>query len=134
MTWVLSGAIDSRIEADAHDDYLALTIKLMSGWLDKFSLGLCLLDAGLIPSITFLFDHDRQKLVLSRSEKPSSLSVEDAKATLSLDLNDFELLRFFSLRAVRDGVPEVDHIDLELSGLRKGKTVRADVVIQYPST
>lgn len=99
--------------------------------LGKFTLGLCLLDSGLTPSMTLLADKGRQKIVLNRAAV-SSLKVNGVQATLSLNINDLEVLRHFSLRTIRDGAPEVDHLDLEVSAVFNDEPTTADITILFP--
>ncbi|MFD2264053.1 hypothetical protein ACFSM5_14220 [Lacibacterium aquatile] len=127
MTWVLTEIADVQIQQSIP----ALKFVLHSQGLTKFSLGLCLLDGDLISSMTLLANNGRQKTILKRADV-SCLLIEGSIATLSLEKSDLDLLRVFSLKTVRDGTPEVDHLDLEVSAVLDGKAVRADLMIRYP--
>jgi len=96
-----------------------LEIHVTRALVKDWCLCLQLLQEGLIES--FIFRHnslESRRLVEFRLETVSQSNVKEIsnRIMISFTNRDLDCIRHFSLRYYRDGVAEVDHIDIETSG------------------
>jgi hypothetical protein len=106
-------------------------VMLMAEALDRFCIGLCLLKENLIDTFDLVDTRGVSSFRLRRSLEVTVIEIRQDKISLALDTTELTRWLYFTLRAVRDGTAEVDHLDVEARGQTQE---RVDVVIAYPSS
>jgi hypothetical protein len=109
-----------------HPEQNVLAVSLSREALHEWCLGLCLLKECLIE--TLIVTGERRKTSVRIRLGPEPEKISTARATLAPDTNlleiannDLDRLRYFFLRYYRDGVADVDHLDLEAIDANTGK-------------
>jgi len=131
MTWRLEKACAWAVVV-GDEGATRVKVHLMADRLERFCIGLCLLDKGLIERLDLVGAKDGNAFRLQRSAKATSIQLGKGKAVMSLSLVELERWVYFTLRAVRDGVAEVDHIDVE-APLNGDASCIVDVVVAFPA-
>jgi hypothetical protein len=132
MNWSLEKACSLAVRSY---DNKATVVKvcLIADVLDRFCLGLCLLKEDLIDSLDLVDTKGAKRFRLQRSTRAISIELQQDKINLALDAIELERWLHFTLRAVRDGVAEVDHLDVE--AILAGQAPESvDLIIAYPSS
>lgn len=124
MRWKIAAAID--LESADIDGTRLWDVALRQVVMRDFALGLCLLWQDLVSAIELVSPDRSRGLVLERGKAPGSYEAvvnwKRDSALLVLSPTELEMLMIFCLKAVRDGVAEVDHIDIEArDALASGK-------------
>lgn|SRR5262249_33693701 len=106
------------IEVVRHPGQTVLRLMFHRESLPDWCLGLCLLSAGLISTLTITSKQQQKAVRLQLAGKPESRGL--ARVILKSEINQLDLtrtnldyLQHFFLKYYRDGVADVDHIDLE---------------------
>ena len=111
-------------------DYLVVTLNPKA--LSDVCLGLCMLREQLLPRIELGSDSKTGTLSFERQSGGATTALvrrDRDKVTVLLGASDLAMLLHFFLRTVRDGVAEVDHIDVDAVD-RTGATT--SVVLKFP--
>lgn len=85
-------------------------VPLTAETLDRFCIGLCLLHEHLIDTLDLI---DVKGKEVFRLQNPDEATVQFRPGKIFVALDPVQLM-FFTLCAVRDGMAEVDHLDIEL--------------------
>jgi hypothetical protein len=108
-------------------------VNLIADVLDRLCIGLCLLREDLIDSLDLVDVKGASRLRVQQSTHATSILLRQDKIDLALDAIALEMWQHFTLRALRDGTAEVDHIDIEATLV--GRTHEpVHLVIAYPSS
>lgn len=102
--------------------------------LKDWSLCLCLLARGLVERLHIHAANSEFVLTVDRRLKQSDrgrATFSGRRLEVTLSVTELERWEHFFLRAVRDGVAEVDHIDVELKAAADPHTV--DLALWVPS-
>jgi hypothetical protein len=131
MNWRLEKAC--AVAVRVYDAPMATLVKVMltAEALDRFCIGLSLLKENLIDSFDLADAGDAIAFRLRRPVEVTSIEIRPDRISLTLDTTELERWLHFTLRAIRDGTAEVDHLDVEAKGQAHE---RVDVVIAYPSS
>ena len=111
-------------------DYLVVTLNPKA--LSDVCLGLCMLREQLLPRIELGSDSKTGALSFGRQSGSVTTALvhrDRDKTTVLLGENDLTMLLHFFLRTVRDGVAEVDHIDVDAVDRNGAAT---SVVLKFP--
>jgi len=115
-----------EIELVHHSGQIVLRFLFRREALQDWCLGLCLLNESLIETLVITTDHQKMGVKIHVAAKPEIGSV--ARAYFKPDISQLEItrtnlgyLQHFFLKYYRDGVAEVDHIDLEAINADTGK-------------
>jgi hypothetical protein len=131
MDWRLEKACSLAVIRYDIPKTTIVRVSLSADVLDRICIGLCLLREALIDSLRLIDVKGANRLMLQRSKHATSLQLQQDKIDLALDAVALEMWHSFMLRAVRDGVAEVDHIDMEVT--LEGQTDETvALVIKYP--
>lgn len=130
MTWRIENACS--IHARCVDGLDVLTINLSEQALLGVSVGLCMLKEGVIANLD-LVDTQGKRVARISSQAEVGASVQNfgrERVLLSIDPVCLDAWMCFTLRAVRDGVAEVDHLDLDANDHANEREVY--VVLKFP--
>lgn len=116
-----------------HPGQDALVFSFRREALNDWCLSLCLLSEGLIETLSVT--EEREKMSVKIRIGARSETNRTARATLKPDMsfleithNDLDRLRHFFLKYYRDGVADVDHLDLEAIN---ADTEKKDIYITF---
>lgn len=136
MNWRLEKACSIVIRTVGADDADTIVkVSLLAILLDQVCIGLCLLREGLITTLDLIDTSAKMTLRLERAENKGSTEIrlDKGRAVLSLDQTELDRWMHFTLRIVRDGVAEVDHIDLDAPlADQSGRAI--SVIVAFPSS
>jgi hypothetical protein len=136
MNWRLEKACSIVVRnVGADDTNTIIKVSLVAILLDQVCIGLCLLREGLITTLDLVDTTAKMTLRLERAGNKGSTKIQSNKgrAVLSLDQTEIERWMHFTLRMVRDGVAEVNHIDLDAPMAdQSGRAI--SVVVTFPSS
>jgi hypothetical protein len=106
-----------RIEEIHYPGQVAIEILIDSVSLQEWCLGLCLLKEGLMESFAVREASGTRgieiNIVPQDKNDPSLLLGLSKTIRAGVTLNSLEYVQYFFLKYYRDGVAEVDHLDLE---------------------
>jgi hypothetical protein len=114
------------IELIEYPGQVAASIAVRPAAVKDLTLGLCLLRETLIERLLIVSEATDIRLDLSAALSPQEAlgaRLEQRKGTMRIQMNsrNLEYLQHFFLRYCRDGLAEVDHVDLEaISGQGSG--------------
>jgi hypothetical protein len=114
MTFALRVAITVTPEIGTHGG--RIQVQLPSE-LDQWTLGLCLLANELVDSIRVIGRASELVIRLDahlKRGRNGTAALDKQSVAISLGRTEIEAWQHFFLRALRDGVAEVDHLDVEL--------------------
>jgi len=125
MNKVLHIPID--IKLNRHPTQLGLSVFVHEEALQELCLGLCLLAEGLIELLVVgnLSGEKVLKLRLrikAENDPKARISFESDTSLVELTPTGLKYMQYFFLRYYRDGVAEVDHIDIEAIGIDSEST------------
>jgi hypothetical protein len=109
-------ASDVRIEQVRHASEIALEVSFAPGAMRDWSLGLVLLKEQLVDALLVTESPGRSSLELCRSgqTRDRAKAVFAGSATrLALSNTELDHLVHFFLKYFRDGIAEVDHVDVQ---------------------
>lgn len=112
-------------------DYLAVTLNAAA--LKDVCLGLCMLREQLVMSVELGAASKKETLCIGRQSGGVTSAVvrrDRDRTSVLLGEIDLEMLLHFFLRTARDGVAEVDHVDVEAFD-RNGTPT--SVVLKFPA-
>jgi hypothetical protein len=123
--------IDIKLVHHPGQDALILSFRREA--LNDWCLGLCLLKEGLIETLAVTGERRKMSVEIGFGAKPEASRV--VRATLRSDTsvveitnNDLDRLQHFFLRYYRDGVADVDHLDIDAISAATGNR---DVYITF---
>jgi hypothetical protein len=131
MNWRLEKACSLAIESFENPKTIVVEVRLIADLLDRFCIGLCLLQEHLIDSLDLVDVKGKDLFRFQRSTGAVLVQFRPSKTIVAFDSVQLGYLKHFTLRAVRDGMAEVDHIDLELT---RQTHEAVDFCIMYPSS
>jgi len=119
---------NSRLPIDIaivrHPGQKVLRLRFHRDALRDWCLGLCLLKEGLVEAFTVIEQGASgtkvKFLVEQRFSSKPRITFQAQSSEVRLTGNNLDYLRQFFLRYYRDGVAEVDHLDLEASDAETG--------------
>jgi hypothetical protein len=121
-----------EIEIIRHRGQSVLRFQFHRDALRDWCLGLCLLKEGLVEAFTTIEQRARGskvKFVVGTHVGPKSQITLDAQSSeVVLTENNLDYVQHFFLKYYRDGVAEVDHLDLEAVDT---KTEDSDIYITF---
>ena len=133
MNWRIEKACTLAVRSFDNPKATAVKVCLRADVQGRLCIGLCLLKEHLISSLDIVHTNGDDLLRVQRSTSSTSIEIRQAKIDLAVSSVEIDLWLHFTLRTVRDGVAEVDHIDLEVD--EAGQTGRrVDLIIAYPSS
>ncbi|MCC6745759.1 MAG: hypothetical protein IT175_18000 [Acidobacteria bacterium] len=109
-------ALPLRSRLTRHQGQTVLRIELEREAVAEWCLGLCLLKEGLI-SILLVQEVAARGMLevqLGTQRTRSLASLDPSASKVSLTQNDLDYIQHFFLKYFRDGVADVDHIDLDV--------------------
>lgn len=132
MNWRVENACAIEVKETASTS--ALSVSLAGMAVPRICIGLCLLRECLISSLD-LVDSSRQrvlKIEFSPEKKcEAALRQQKDRMLLLLGVTELEAWMHFFLRTVRDGIAEVDHVDLDVT---TEQNTSATMVVKFPSS
>jgi hypothetical protein len=133
MNWRLERACSLAVIGYDIPKTTVVRVSLIADVLDRLCIGLCLLKQEPIDGLGLVDVKGANRFRLQRSTHPTSIQLRQDKIDLALNAVELKRWQYFTLRASRDGMAAVDHVDMEavLSG-QAHETI--DVVIEYPSS
>jgi hypothetical protein len=135
MNWLVKEAC--RVSDAVHGESRVWFVDLLGPALREVTLGICMLDRGLIAQLQLSDPQFRHSLRICRAPSaadPASRLEEDAASLrVTLSQRALEAYAQFCLEAVRDGFAPVDHFDIELQTVEPAKGQRG-LVIAFPTT
>lgn len=131
MNWRLQNACSLIVRGSDNESETVVKVSLNADVLDRFCIGLCLLKEDLIDRLYLADTSGSNALQLERSAHATSIELRRDRINLAVGATELDRWLHFTLRAVRDGVAEVDHLDLEATETNQ-KRQRIDLVIAYP--
>ncbi len=124
-------SIDIKLVHHPGQDVLALSFRREA--LNEWCLSLCLLKEGLVETLVITEEYRKMSLEIRFGANPETNRT--ARATLKQDVSLLEIthgnldyLQHFFLKYYRDGVADVDHLDLEAINAATGKN---DIYITF---
>jgi hypothetical protein len=133
MNWRLEKACALGVVSFDIPKTTVVRVTLIEDALDRIGIGLSLLREELIDSFDLVDEKGTSRLRVRRSTRAVSIQLLQDNVDLALDSVALEMWQHFTLRALRDGTAEVDHIDIEAE-LSGGTHELVDLVIVYPSS
>ncbi len=133
MNWRLEKACSLGVISYDIPKTTVVRVTLIGDVLDRIGIGLCLLREELIDSLDLVDVKGTSRFRVQRSTHAISIQLRQDNIDLALDAVALELWQHFTLRTLRDGTAEVDHIDMEAT-LAGGSHESVDLVIAYPSS
>jgi len=131
MNWRLKNACSSAVRNFDVPMATVVKVTLMAEALDRFCIGLSLVRENLIDSFDLVDARGASSIRLRRSVEATVIEIRHDKINLGLDTTELERWLYFTLRAVRDGTAEVDHLDVEA---KDQAHQRVDVIVAYPNS
>jgi hypothetical protein len=132
-----NGAMNWRLEESCKIESLDVNgtriwrVEILELAVQRLAIGLCLLWNSLVSSLELVDQANRLSLRISTSKQTNHHSATviwgENTASVRLSATELEAVMFFSLRAVRDGVAEVDHLDIEAAP----EQASSDQVVSY---
>jgi hypothetical protein len=113
MNWRLEKACTIAIKRYDKPNRTILNVRAMADSLDRFCIGLCLLNEGLIASLDLVDEKELFRFQRSAGDD-ATVEFHPAKVIVGFDMPQLYNVHGFTLRAVRDGMAPVNHIDIEL--------------------
>jgi hypothetical protein len=126
MNWRIEKACALAVDVYDNGKMTCVEVRLTADALDRFCIGLCLLEERLIDSLDLVDVKGKDVFRLRNSKDEVTVQVRPGKIIVALDP---VRLMYFTLCAVRDGVAAVNHLDLEL--IRDPQ--RVDLYVEYPA-
>jgi hypothetical protein len=126
MNWRIEKACALAVEVFDNPRMTVVDIRLTADALDRFCIGLCLLEERLIDSLDLVDVKGKDVFRLQNSKDEATVQFRPGKIIVALDP---VRLMYFTLCAVRDGMAPVNHLDLEL--IRDPQ--RVDLYVEYPA-
>jgi hypothetical protein len=125
------------MESTDVDGTRILRVALQQGALRDITVGLCLLWNDLVPAMDLNAASSQQTLRFLVSKRPESFrahaSWSPSLICIELSRPEFEAVMYFFLRTIRDGMAEVDHIDVEAFDNNKMQK-RTAIVLKFPQS
>ena len=111
-------ALPIKVETVHYPGQTVLSIVVAREALKDWCLGLCLLSEGLIETLLIAGNHGQNQKELRVNRLPQDFVGVRTRVTsgawyLEIADTNLEYLQHFFLKYYRDGVAEVDHLDLE---------------------
>lgn len=109
-------ALPLRLHLTRYQGQTVLSIEIGRESVAEWCLGLCLLKEGLI-SILLVQEVEARGMLevqLGTQRTRSLASLDPSASKMSLTHNDLDYILHFFLKYFRDGVADVDHIDLDV--------------------
>lgn len=132
MNWRIEKSC--RIESTEIDHVKLWNVDLLEPAVSRLALGLCLLSNNLVAAMD-LVGMSGDVLSISKHNKPGTYAARVAwrkkAALIELSPIELEALMTFCLLAVRDGVAQVDHVDIEATSARSGEQ-DGSFVLKFP--
>jgi hypothetical protein len=121
-----------RLKLVRHLEQTVLNIEFKTEAIAGWCLGLCLLKEGLIPVLLVLEEAAKGKLEIklagqTKHRTKTQANFESDAIRIRMTLDDLDYLLHFFLKFFRDGVAEVDHIDLEM----ESQTSSQDLTVTF---
>jgi len=115
-----------RLKLVRHPGQTVLNIELETKDILDWCLALCLLKENLIDALLVQGENTRAKLEIqvsgvTKGRVRSRASFDSETTRLDITMTDLDYLLHFFLKYYRDGVAEVDHLDLELAPEKAGQ-------------
>ena len=131
MGYRIEGACE--IEIKRFGDQGVLTISICEFRMKDVAIGFCLLNEGLVAGID-LVDKDMKSVRITSGDntKFPEVKLSGEKAVVEIDSVCLDAWTIFTLRAIRDGVAEVDHLDLDAQRVDGGSEMT--VILKFPSS
>jgi hypothetical protein len=126
MNWRIEKACALAIDVFDNGKMTSVMVSLTAHALDRFCIGICLLEERLIDSLDLVDVKGKDVFRLQNSKGEVTVQFRPGKIIVALDPLQF---MHFTLCAVRDGMAAVDHLDLEL--IRHPQ--RVDLCVRYPA-
>jgi hypothetical protein len=109
--------VPGQIKFKQYSNQTVLDIGFEAPNIAGFCLGLCLLEKGLASRVVIHDKSERVKLRLQSIKQPgqqprTSIKVEGQVVDVSMSANDLDCILYFYLKYIRDGMAEVDHLDI----------------------
>jgi|SRR5882757_10019203 len=133
MNWRLEKACALGVRDYDIPKTTVVKVNLIADVLERFCIGLCLLNDDLIDSFDLVDTNGTGLFRLLRSTHATSIELQRDKISLTLDAIELERWVQFTLRAVRDGAAEVGHLDMAVTLAGEARKP-IDLVIVYPSS
>jgi hypothetical protein len=133
MNWRLENACALDIHNYDIPKKTVVRVNLIADVLDRFCIGLCLLNEDLIDSLDLVDTNSFGLFSLRRPTHAMSIDMQPDKISVVLDAIELERWGQFTLRAVRDGAAEVDHLDVTVMSTDELRHW-VDLVIVYSSS
>ena len=119
MNKLIRISVDIEFPNDPMQPVLKVLVKREA--IRDFCLGLCLLQEALV-DVLIVADVDSKKSLKLRKmgiedDPRAQVAIKQESAMVDLPATALKYLLYFFLRYYRDGVAEVDHVDLETVGL-----------------
>jgi len=133
MTWTVRDGIS--VESIDIDGTRIVEVSLSDHAVQGFCLGLSMLWTGVIGSFLLGEDGTVNLSMMAHTldgRLGAHIEWRGGRASLALPPRDLEYWLCFSLKAVRDGVAEVDHLDLD--ALPSDDHSRHSVVVKFPAS
>jgi hypothetical protein len=94
----------------------AVNVRISEESLPDWTLGLTLLKENLVQSVVFVTSDGSKKLEITQSASIGHAVAREKNGviTVELSVNQVEYIQAFFLKYFRDGVAEVDHLDLDV--------------------
>lgn len=131
MNYRVENACETEIKRVGDQD--VMTISICEFRIKDVAIGFCLLNEGLVAGID-LVGKDMKSIRITSGDntKFPKVKLSGQKAMVEIDPVCLDAWTIFTLRAIRDGVAEVDHLDMEAKGLDSGSEVT--VILKFPSS
>ena len=114
------------IELVHHSGQTVLRLRFHREALRDWCLGLTLLSDALIENLSVTGEHGRKGVQVQLGAKPDGVgpvrvSLKPDPMRVEITCNNMDYLQHFFLKYYRDGVAEVDHIDLQAIDMDSGE-------------
>jgi hypothetical protein len=127
MNWRIEKACALAIVKFDKPKMTVVEVYLTAEALDRFCIGVCLLEERLIDSLDLVDVKGKDVLRLQNSKGEVTVQFRPGKIIVALDPLQF---MHFTLCAVRDGMAAVDHLDIELI---HHPHEPVDLYVEYPA-
>lgn len=122
-----------EIEIRRVEDQGVLTISICEFRMKDVALGFCLLNEGLVAGIELVGkDMKSVRITSGDNAKFPEVKLSGEKSVVEIDPVRLDAWTIFTLRTIRDGVAEVDHLDLDVQRVDGGSEVT--VILKFPSS
>lgn len=131
MNYRVENACETEIKRVGDQD--AMTISICEFRMKDVAIGFCLLNEGLVAGID-LVDKDMKSVRITSGDntKFPRVKLSGQKTMVEIDPVCLDAWTTFTLRAIRDGVAEVDHLDVEAKSLDGSSEVA--IILKFPSS